>query len=73
MKTITIEELEALKDAEKTIVDIRPQDQIGPREGTQLRIGAPVARARHAQDTPGIARIGDRPVERRQEQARLPR
>ena len=27
MKTITIEELEALKDAEKTIVDIRPQDQ----------------------------------------------
>ena len=26
MKTITIEELEALKDAEKTIVDIRPQD-----------------------------------------------
>ena len=27
MKTITIEELEALKDAEKAIVDIRPQDQ----------------------------------------------
>ena len=27
MKTITIEELEAVKDAEKTIVDIRPQDQ----------------------------------------------
>ena len=27
MKTITIEELEALKDAKKTIVDIRPQDQ----------------------------------------------
>ena len=27
MKTITIEELDALKDAEKTIVDIRPQDQ----------------------------------------------
>ena len=27
MKTITIEELEALKDVEKTIVDIRPQDQ----------------------------------------------
>ena len=27
MKTITIEELEALKDAEKTIVDIRPQEQ----------------------------------------------
>lgn len=27
MKTITIEELEALKNAEKTIVDIRPQDQ----------------------------------------------
>ena len=27
MKTITIEELEALKDAETTIVDIRPQDQ----------------------------------------------
>ena len=27
MKTITIEKLEALKDAEKTIVDIRPQDQ----------------------------------------------
>ena len=27
MKTITIEGLEALKDAEKTIVDIRPQDQ----------------------------------------------
>ena len=27
MKTISIEELEALKDAEKTIVDIRPQDQ----------------------------------------------
>ena len=27
MKTITIEELEALKDAEKTVVDIRPQDQ----------------------------------------------
>ncbi|WP_337540247.1 ATP-binding protein [Clostridium sp.] len=27
MKMITIEELEALKDAEKTIVDIRPQDQ----------------------------------------------
>ena len=27
MKTITIEELEALKDAEKTIVDIRPLDQ----------------------------------------------
>ena len=27
MKTIKIEELEALKDAEKTIVDIRPQDQ----------------------------------------------
>lgn len=27
MKTITIEELEALKGAEKTIVDIRPQDQ----------------------------------------------
>ena len=27
MKTITIEEPEALKDAEKTIVDIRPQDQ----------------------------------------------
>ena len=27
MKTITIEELEALKDAEKTIVDIRPQNQ----------------------------------------------
>ena len=27
MKTITIEELEALKDAEQTIVDIRPQDQ----------------------------------------------
>ena len=27
MKTITIEELEALKDAEKTIVDIRQQDQ----------------------------------------------
>ena len=27
MKTLTIEELEALKDAEKTIVDIRPQDQ----------------------------------------------
>ena len=27
MKTITIEELESLKDAEKTIVDIRPQDQ----------------------------------------------
>ena len=27
MKTMTIEELEALKDAEKTIVDIRPQDQ----------------------------------------------
>ena len=27
MKTITMEELEALKDAEKTIVDIRPQDQ----------------------------------------------
>ena len=27
MTTITIEELEALKDAEKTIVDIRPQDQ----------------------------------------------
>ena len=27
MKTITSEELEALKDAEKTIVDIRPQDQ----------------------------------------------
>lgn len=27
MKTITIEELEALKDAEKMIVDIRPQDQ----------------------------------------------
>ena len=27
MKTITIEELEALKDAEKTIVGIRPQDQ----------------------------------------------
>ena len=27
MKTITIEELEALKDAEKTIVDIRLQDQ----------------------------------------------
>ena len=27
MKTITIEELEALKDAQKTIVDIRPQDQ----------------------------------------------
>ena len=27
MKTITIEELEELKDAEKTIVDIRPQDQ----------------------------------------------
>ena len=27
MKTITIEELEALKDAEKTIVDLRPQDQ----------------------------------------------
>ena len=27
MKTITIEELEALKEAEKTIVDIRPQDQ----------------------------------------------
>ena len=27
MKTITIEELEALKDEEKTIVDIRPQDQ----------------------------------------------
>ena len=27
METITIEELEALKDAEKTIVDIRPQDQ----------------------------------------------
>lgn len=27
MKTITIEELEALKDAEKTFVDIRPQDQ----------------------------------------------
>ena len=27
MKTITIEELEALKDAEKTIGDIRPQDQ----------------------------------------------
>ena len=27
MKTITIEELEALKDAENTIVDIRPQDQ----------------------------------------------
>ena len=27
MKTITIEELEALKDAEKTIVDFRPQDQ----------------------------------------------
>ena len=26
-ETITIEELEALKDAEKTIVDIRPQDQ----------------------------------------------
>ena len=27
MKTITIEEMEAVKDAEKTIVDIRPQDQ----------------------------------------------
>ena len=35
MKTITIEELEALKDAEKTIVDIRPQDQYmrGPFPG----------------------------------------
>ena len=26
MKKITIEELEELKDAEKTIVDIRPQE-----------------------------------------------